>query len=184
MVPPLLAPYPVSSKPLPGSFGQGCLWGLLQGILGAFLVLSLRQEASFYLATFIGYGFYVLAGFLTTRRGGSLWRGAWAGYWAGISSTCMFWIVLGIGLLIRASQDLQTVYGNSRGPLNSGAFRQAFDAVSPQFPGYMILPHQPAWVNLLALLGGGLLLAAALGGYGGKLGRERYKTRLARQRIP
>jgi len=174
---------PVAARPLPGSFGQGCLWGLIQGITGAVLVLSLRQEVSFYLATFIGYAFYVLAGFLTTRRGGSLWRGAWAGYWSGISSTIMFWIVLGIGLLFRASQYMQMIHVNGQTPIASNEFRRALDAVSPQFPGYMFLPSQPLWVNLLVLLGGGLLLAVALGVYGGKLGRDRYKTVLALKQV-
>jgi serine/threonine protein kinase len=172
---------PVATRPLPGSFGQGCLWGLIQGITGAALVLSLRQEVSFYLATFIGYAFYILAGFLTTRRGGPLWRAAWAGYWSGISSTVMFWIVLGIGLLFQASQYMQTIRVNGQAPIASDEFRRALDAVSPQFPGYMFLSSQPPWVNLLVLLGGGLLLAVMLGVYGGKLGRDRYKTVLARK---
>jgi hypothetical protein len=93
----------------------------------------------------------------------------------------MFWIVLGIGLLFRASQYMQTIHANSRTPIASDEFRRALDAVSPQFPGYMFLQSQPPWVNLLVLLGGGLLLAVMLGVYGGKLGRDRYKTVLARK---
>ncbi|HEY4383990.1 MAG TPA: serine/threonine-protein kinase [Ktedonobacteraceae bacterium] len=175
-------PYAVSARPLPGSFGQGCLWGLMQGVLGAVLVLTMRQEGAFYLATLIGYGFYVLAGFLTTRRGGSPWRGIWAGYWSGISSTVMFWIVLWIGLLFRAAQYLQEMHTGNRNPLASGDFRRALDAVSPQYPPvYKFLPHQPDWVNFLVLLGGGLLIAMILGGYGGSLGRRRFKARLERR---
>jgi serine/threonine protein kinase len=175
---------PMAVKPLPGSFGQGCLWGLLQGILCALLVLALRQVASFYLATFIGYAFYVLAGFLTTRRGGSLWRGAWAGYWGGISSTLMFWIVLWVGILIRTAQYLQQMRAGASGSLAPGEFQYALHLVSPQFPGYMVLPTQPPWINLLILFGGGLLLATGLGGYGGKLGRDRYKEKVARKQGP
>src|SRR5262249_26024598 len=102
----VLVPQSALAAPLPGSFGQGCLWGLVQGILAALIVLVLKREVYFYMAIFMGFLFYLLAGFRTTYKGGSFWRGGWAGLWSGITSTIIFWIVFGIGLLLLLSQRI------------------------------------------------------------------------------
>lgn len=87
---------------LPSPFGQGCLWGLLQGVLSAVLVLLLKKDIFFILGIIEGLFFYFLAGFFTTRRGGRVTRALRTGVWAGIISTILFWIVLPLGLLIQA----------------------------------------------------------------------------------
>src|SRR5215469_5899923 len=46
----VLVPQSALAVPLPGSFGQGCLWGLVQGILAAFIVLILKREVYLYMA--------------------------------------------------------------------------------------------------------------------------------------
>ncbi len=56
-------------QPLPSPLSQGCLWGLLQGVLSALIVVVLKKEAYFYLAIVEGFLFYLLAGFLSTRKG-------------------------------------------------------------------------------------------------------------------
>src|SRR5260370_12789310 len=50
----VLVPQSALAAPLPSSFGQGCLWGLVQGILAAFIVLLLKRELYFYIPTSIG----------------------------------------------------------------------------------------------------------------------------------
>src|SRR5216683_3066737 len=49
----VLVPQSALAAPLPSSFGQGCLWGLVQGILAAFIVLILKREVYFYMAIFM-----------------------------------------------------------------------------------------------------------------------------------
>ncbi|MBV9259401.1 MAG: protein kinase [Ktedonobacteraceae bacterium] len=175
---------PPSTHALPSSSNQGCLWGMVQGVLAALLVLFMRESIYFKLATAMGFAFYVLAGFTTTRRGGAVMRGAWAGYWAGITSTGMFWFVLGVGLLIRISQYMQA-YSSYGG---SAAFRNmlnaAWRAVMPHFPDYVLISSQPGWVNVLVLLIGGLILAFSLGGVGGILGRRHNQEKMAKRQAP
>jgi hypothetical protein len=130
----------------------------------------------------MGFAFYVLAGFTTTYRGGPAFRGAWAGYWAGITSTGMFWFVLGVGLLIRVSQYMQSSYG--RGSVFRDILNNAWAAVSPHFPDYIFISSQPAWVNLLVLLFGGLIVAFGLGAVGGILGKMRNQAKMARRQYP
>jgi serine/threonine protein kinase len=173
MMPQAVAP-PVM-RALPNSSNQGCLWGMVQGVLAALLVLFMRESIYFELATVMGFAFYVLAGFTTTQRGGSVLRGAWAGYWAGITSTGIFWFVLGVGLLIRVSQYMQSSYG--RGSVFRDVLNNAWAAVRPRFPDYIFISSQPGWVNLLVLLVGGLIVAFALGGVGGLLGKMRNQAK-------
>ncbi len=166
---------PPVTRALPSPSNQGCLWGMVQGVLGALLVLIMRESIYFELATVMGFAFYVLAGFTTTRRGGTAFRGAWAGYWAGITSTGMFWFVLGVGLLIRMSQYMQSSYG--RGSVFRDILNNAWETVRPRFPDYILISSQPGWVNLLVLLVGGLIVAFCLGGVGGILGRMRNQAK-------
>ncbi len=162
-------------KSLPSASSQGCLWGLVQGVLAAIIVLSLRQQASFYLATIIGFCFYVLAGYLTTYRGGGSLRGAWAGYWAGIYSTVSFWVALGLGLAITYIQQFQVIsqhYHSKSGVVNiSGLAWKATQIQLPDLP--RLLPNQQFVVNLFALVLVGVVLAWLLGWVGGLLGKSK-----------
>src|SRR5256886_10476267 len=94
-------------RSLPSPISQGCLWGLVQGVLAAFIVLIMKKEVFFYMAIVEGFLFFMLAGFLTTRRGGKTSRGAWAGFWAGIVSTVMFWFVVAVGFAVLVSQNIE-----------------------------------------------------------------------------
>jgi serine/threonine protein kinase len=164
-------------RPLPTVFGQGCLWGLLQGILAGLLVAFTQDPADFYLAILMGFCFYFLAGLFTTRRGGNFWRGFWAGCWSGICSTITFWLVFGIGFVIRWSQRLRYY-----GPYRAGhMFNRTFQDVQTALPS--LSSSSPA-SNLLILLGGGLLLAGLLGLFGGLLGRSWYRARIRRAKQP
>ena len=71
-----------AQRNLPKPANQGCLWGLLQGVLSALIALLLYQKIYFYLAIGEGFLFYLLAGFFTTRRGGPVLRAVRAGLWA------------------------------------------------------------------------------------------------------
>ncbi len=181
------APYPQKIRPLPNPFNQGCLWGILQGVLAALLVISLRRAVYFDLSILMGFFFYVMAGFTTTRRGGFSLRGAWGGYWAGVTSTVVFWFAFGVGLLIRLSQYMSAhpeVQRRSvfRTPPNT--LNDAVRAVLPEFPNYMLLPQQPAIVNVATLLVAGIILAFSLGWIGGILGAWRNNARMARRKYP
>ncbi len=182
MVPQAVAP--PSMRALPNPSNQGCLWGMVQGVLAALLVLFMREAIYFELATIMGFAFYVLAGFTTTRRGGATLRGAWAGYWAGITSTGMFWFVLGVGLLVRVSQYMQAYSSNGGSSVFRNMLNNAWEAVMPRFPDYVLIASQPGWVNILILLIGGLIVAFVLGGVGGILGRMRNQARLAKRGSP
>ncbi len=165
-------------RALPGSFGQGCLWGIVQGVLAALLVLFLKQIAYFYLAMLMGFVFYVIAGFMTTRRGGPSFRGAWAGFWAGIDSTITFWLTLLMGLVIRFFILLQKDATFSRGHglrVSPGLPARVWRDVLPDFLLHPSSPQQSS-TNLWILLFGGLLVAFALGWVGGLLGKSRHKT--------
>lgn len=180
MAPPLSIGTPV--RPLPSSFGQGCLWGMVQGSLAALLVLFLKPVEYFYLAMLMGFVFFVIAGFMTTRRGGPSLRGAWAGFWAGIDSTITFWVVLLVGLVIRFFLLLQkeATFSRDHGMrVSSGLPARVWRAVLPDFLLHPSLSPQQSFTNLLFLLLGGLLVAFALGWIGGLLGKSRYKTVVA-----
>nr|BBH92516.1 hypothetical protein KTA_07150 [Thermogemmatispora argillosa] len=170
-------------QPLPSPMGQGCLWGLVQGISSALLVLLLRTQEALLLSLLLGWLCYLLAGFMTTRRGGSSLRGARAGFWAGISSTLIFWLVFGLGLLILVVQRLQSdlLHASQQGiPLQIG--RELTRIVHQVAPWLFSLPSPGAGSRLpgpLLYLGGGLLLAMVLGWLGGLLGRRAFLNRWA-----
>ncbi len=173
------SPSPLApAQRLPDPFGQGCLWGLLQGILAGLMVAFMRGEEYFYLATLMGFFFYVITGFMTTRKGGVSLRGAWSGYWSGIISTCMFWFVLGIGLLIRFLQQIQfdtTAARLQRTVISPNELNHAWRAVQPAFPTHPLVQGQPLWVNLIIYLVGGLAVTTLLGWVGGILGKSQHK---------
>ncbi len=172
---PAAVPY---AKPLPTPSNQGCLWGFLQGVLAAALVLLSRQSSDFYLATFVGFFFYLLAGFFTTRHGGGFFRGSWAGLWAGIYSTLIFWIALGLGLAFEFFSQLQSIGKSSPGLSPSALSNQAWQAIAPMWPAIpFFLPQRPEWVNVLALFLLGAVLAWFIGLAGGILGQGRHNTR-------
>jgi serine/threonine protein kinase len=182
------APYPgvglspqvmVPLRPLPTVFGQGCLWGLLQGILAGILLAFTQDPANFYLAVLMGFCCYVLAGLSTTRRGGSSWRGFWAGCWSGVCSTVTFWIVFGIGYVIRLLQHLG--YNGSYRGSGSRIFGRAIYSVQTALPSLSSSNSRP---NLLVLLCVGLLLAGLLGWLGGILGRSWYRATVQRKKQP
>lgn len=186
---PMLPPRPKAARipvtpiyrPLPSPFSQGCLWGLLQGVCAALIILSLKKEVYLYVAIFEGFFFYLLAGFFTTRKGGRSFRGAWAGFWSGIFSTIVFWVVLLVGILILWAQRIQ---------LNANAARlanrpfdpqtapgQAFQQVLSTFGIHPSAQTQQGNSSLTILLIGGLLCAMALGWLGGVLGTSRFKRK-------
>ncbi len=174
------------ARPLPTPFGQGCLFGLIQAVLSVVLVLLIKKEPSFYLATFIGFLFYALTGFMTTRRGGSSLRGGWSGAWAGITSTIMFWVILYIGLFVLLAQRIEVdtqKHGNSAPP---NEVTHAWHAIQPAFPNYLFAHTQSPLVNLLLLLGCGILLASTIGWFGGMLGTSQHQKKLAKKqsRLP
>jgi serine/threonine protein kinase len=174
-------------RPLPGSSSQGCLWGVVQGILAAVLVLLLKREPYFYLTILMGFAFYALAGFMTTRRGGASIRGAWAGAWAGVISTVIFWIVLFIGLVFAFVQRLQAITGNAQRhgiAVPSSAAGRAWRAILPDFLTHQTTPGQSATTAILIALAIGLVIAFTLGWIGGALGRSRHKTFMLKLRQP
>lgn len=164
-------------RPLPTSFGQGCLWGIVQGALAALIVLSLKRTEYFYLTMLMGFVFYVFAGFMTTRQGGPSLRGAWTGVWAGINSTVIFWLVLLMGLVVSFAQRWQREVALARAHgvrAFSDLAGRVWQSVLPDF----LLPStssQHSSTNLLYWLAGGLLVAFTLGWIGGILGKSRYK---------
>ena len=177
----------VSAPALPTPFGQGCLFGLIQAVLSVVLVLLIKKEPSFYLAAFMGFLFYALAGFMTTRRGGSSLRGGWSGAWAGITSTVMFWVVLFIGLCILLAEriDVDTTRAQRLGKsLPSDELAHAWKAIQPMYPNHPLAPAQSPWVNLLFLLGGGILLASTIGWFGGMLGTSHHQKQIAKKQHP
>ena len=178
-----------AAHPLPTPFGQGCLFGLVQAVLSVALVLFLKKEPSFYLAALVGFLFYALAGFMTTRRGGSSLRGGWSGLWAGITSTIMFWVILFIGLFVLLAQriEVDTTRAQKIGvALPPSELNRAWKAIQPMYPHYTSSTTQSPWVGLLFLLGGGLLLASTLGWLGGVWGTSQHKKNSAKKlnRVP
>lgn len=181
MMPPAAVLQPVQN--LPASFGQGCLWGLIQGVLAAWLVLAHPTNSGYFvLATLLGLVFYIIAGLLTTRKGGSSLRGAVAGMWAGIDSTIVFWIVLFVGLVWNTFQTLQHIAQQDGRKLSPGAFNRIWQAGLPAFMQQSSSSGQRSDVLMYALVG--LVVAFSLGWVGGMIGRSRYKARIARQQYP
>jgi hypothetical protein len=168
------------AQPLPGPFNQGCLWGVLQGVLSALILLLLHKEVFFYLALLEGFLFYLLAGFFTVRKGGGAYRGAWAGFWSGISSTIVFWLVFPLILLILLAQRIQldTAIANKNGIILNfnQEFLQALQVVAPILPHNRSTSQTPA-MGLIVYLAAGLLCAIILGWLGGILGKRSYRKR-------
>ena len=183
----MLRPYQ-AARPLPRSFNQGCLWGLLQGIGAALIIWFLKQEIDFYLALLIGIIGYLAAGFCTTRRGGNFFRGARAGYWAGITSVVLFGTTLGIFLIVGFSQQLHAVTAGSDifNQQMGAAVQSAWNAVQPMWPSLVILPNQPSFVNVVALLLTTVFLAWLLGLIGGIMGSIKNSADIAnrQQHVP
>jgi hypothetical protein len=147
-------------------------------VLAATLICLFREQADVYLGVFTGFLFYLFTGFMTTRRGGEMIRGAWGGYWAGIFSFLFFWIVLGVELLLHFLQVLQQINVNNRGIDSRQATAQAWSVVSPYWPSLpLLLAKQPPAINFLALMLLGVCVAWMLGLIGGFLGRSRGLTR-------
>jgi serine/threonine protein kinase len=168
------------AQPLPSAFGQGCLWGLLQGLLAALLVLFLKKEVYFYVAIVIGFLFYMLAGYRTTYKGGKSTRGGWAGFWAGIISTVMFWTSFMIGLLVLLTQRIQadSVTAQQNGEvLHSDEANQAWHAVISMFPNHQVAQQQASGTSTIILIVVGMLIAFGFGWLGGLLGQSSYQTR-------
>ncbi len=173
-----------SAQPLPTPFGQGCLFGLIQAVLSVVLVLVIKKEPSFYLATLVGFLFYVFAGFMTTRRGGSSFRGSWSGMWAGITSTLMFWVILYIGLFILLAQRIEADTTRARqlsGTVPPNELARAWKVIQPVYPHFSSSTTQSPWTGLLFLLGGGLLLASTLGWLGGMWGASHHKKKVTKK---
>lgn len=167
------------SRQLPNPANQGCLWGGLQGILGALVVLSV-SDSGFFLSTLMALFFYAFAGFMTTRRGGGAFRGARAGYHTCLAGTSFFWLSLGIGLVLKLGQELKIVTASSdylhQRP--GEALSLAWQNIQPSWSGLAIMRDQPFLPNALAWVIGGILLAWLLGWTGGWLGTLRFQSRM------
>jgi serine/threonine protein kinase len=157
-------------RPLPSPFGQGCLWGLVQGVLSA-LLLFWKGDGVILYAIIMGFLFYMLAGFFTTHRGGRIVRALRAGVWAGITSTLIFWIVVPIGLVIAIAQQAQKLVDQARSQGQFLSFNRAFSAVWNQ-----VLPPRTASTDvrsIVTFLIVGLLCAMGFALLGGLLGYKR-----------
>ncbi|MEO7019219.1 MAG: serine/threonine-protein kinase [Ktedonobacteraceae bacterium] len=171
-------------RALPSPFGQGCLWGLLQGVLSAMLVLTLKKDTFFVLGIIEGLFFYFLAGFFTTRRGGRVTRSLWTGFWAGIISTIFFWIVLPLGLLFQAIPILKERLANNQTngifPDPNAVLSNVINRIKPDFLNASTSsnPSQNAGVVLLivALIGlASAMVFALFGGFAGMKGEDKTK---------
>ncbi len=154
-------------KALPGPYNQGCLWGLLQGVCAALLVLSMKNSvnSNVLLAVVEGFFFYFMAGLLTTRKGGSSLRGIWAGFWAGIFGTIVFWGVFLVGLLIQVVQIYrQTGQSFDVATYIGLRFHQIVDTLANQQNA------TEGARGVITYLGVGLVVAMLLGWCGGLLG--------------
>ncbi len=163
-------PAPVRHRPLPRPFNQGCLWGMLQGVLSALLLLALKRDTFFYLGIAEGLLFYALAGFFTTRHGGAATRALRTGFWAGIISTIFYWIVLPIGVVVEAAGRVQQIVNNEG--LSSGeAFRRAITEAEPHiFLNSSASSTDQGWRPILILLAIGLACAMGFAFLGGLIG--------------
>jgi hypothetical protein len=173
-------------RPLPSPISQGCLWGLVQGLLAAFIVLIMKKEVYFYVAIVEGFLFFMLAGFLTTRKGGRTLRAVWAGFWAGSVSTVIFWIVVLVGFAVLVSQNiaLQTANAQQSGtPQDAGKeLQHAITVVSATLPVHPATPQTGA--NVVVFLIGGLLCAIGFSLVGGIFGTSRFRTKMRRRGYP
>jgi serine/threonine protein kinase len=173
-------------RPLPSPISQGCLWGLVQGLLAAFIVLIMKKEVYFYVAIVEGFLFYMLAGFFTTRKGGRTSRAVWAGFWAGTVSTVIFWIVVLVGFAVLVSQNiaLQTANAQQNGTTQDAGteLQNAIKVVGATLPVNPAAPHLGA--NVVVFLIGGLLCAIGFSLIGGIFGTSRFRTKMQRRGYP
>lgn len=167
----------VPARPLPGAFNQGCLWGSLQGVLAAAMVLLLHKEVYFYVAIAMGLAFYCLAGFMTTRRGGKDTRGAGAGFWAGIISTGIFWFIFGVGLFFFVLQRSIVLQQHGRTPNYNREFSAVWHLLMPVVSTHPIVQQRPGLVILIFALSG-IFLAVCCGWIGGIVGRARHRAKV------
>jgi hypothetical protein len=169
-----------SSHKLPNPANQGCLWGGLQGILSALVVLSMG-DSGFFLSTLIALFFYTFAGFVTTRRGGGFFRGGRAGYHTCLVGTVCFWFSLGVGLVLKLGQELKVISASSdymyRHP--EEAIGVAWQSIQPSWSVLSIMPDQPFLLNAIVWVVGGILLAWLLGWAGGWLGTISFQSKRA-----
>jgi serine/threonine protein kinase len=181
MAPPVQKPVPPakSSRQLPNPANQGCLWGGLQGVLGALVVLSVN-DSGFFLSTLMALFFYAFAGFMATRRGGGSFRGGRAGYHTCLVGTVFFWLSLAIGLVLRLGQELKAVTAPYQRP--GEALGMAWQNIQPSWSALSIMHDQPFLPNAIAWAVGGIILAWVLGWTGGWLGTMRFQARLAPRR--
>jgi len=182
MAPPVQKPVlpAKSSRQLPNPANQGCLWGGLQGVLGALVVLSVN-DSGFFLSTLMALFFYAFAGFMTTRRGGGSFRGGRAGYHTCLVGTVFFWLSLAIGLVLRLGQELKAVTAPYQRP--GEALSIAWQNIQPSWSALSIMHDQPFLPNAIAWAVGGIILAWVLGWAGGWLGMMRFQARV-RDPIP
>ena len=168
-------------RQLPSPFGQGCLWGLLQGVLSALLVLFLKKDTFFVLGIIEGLFFYFLAGFFTTRRGGRITRALRTGFWAGIISTIFFWIVLPVGLLFQAMPIVQNILkANQASGMFSNPNTLLGDVINRIKPDFLNASSTSnagqsgsGFLLALALIGlAAAMIFALLGGFAGSRGDD------------
>jgi|GEM_PF-544419 len=167
-----------SLRKLPDPASQGCLWGGLQGILSTLVVLSVNNDSSFFLSTLLALLFYIVAGFMTARRGGGSFRGGRAGYHTCLVGTLFFWLSLGVGLVIKWGQQLNaitTAYPDMY-RYSGGAASIAWRSIQPSWYALLIMPQQPVLTNVVVWIIGGIILAWILGGIGGWLGTVRFQS--------
>ncbi len=164
-------PVPLQKRPLPRPFQQGCLWGLLQGVVSALLLLLFKRDFFFYLGVAEGLLFYLLAGFFTTRYGGAVTRALRSGFWAGIISTIMYWIVLPLGLVIEALPHVQAIVNRDNGLTSGEAFQRAINQIKPGiFANNPTSGADQGWHSTAILLAIGLACAMGFALLGGLLG--------------
>jgi hypothetical protein len=165
-------PRPLQQGALPNPFQQGCLWGILQGVISALLLLFLKSATSFYLGIAEGLLFYLLAGFFTTRHGGAVTRALRAGFWAGVISTIFYWIVLPIGVLIEALPRVQEIVNKAQAHGNALPSGEALKrAVEQSIPAiFATIPADQGWRSLFILLAIGLACAMGFAFLGGLFG--------------
>jgi hypothetical protein len=173
-------------RPLPSPVSQGCLWGLVQGLLAALIVLIMKKEVYFYVAIVEGFLFFMLAGFLTTHKGGRSLRAIWAGFWAGTVSTVIFWMVVAVGFAVLVSQNiaLQTARAQRKGiPQDPGLeLHNAITVVGATLPVHPTTPQ--AGSNVVVFLVGGLLCAVVFSLIGGIFGTSRFRAKMRRRGYP
>jgi serine/threonine protein kinase len=170
-------------RPLPSPTNKGCLLGLVQGLLAALIVLIMKKEVYYYVAIVEGFIFFMLAGFLTTRKGGRTSRAVWAGIWAGTVSTIVFWIVIAVGFVVLVSQyiTLQMTNAQQNGIPQDPRIelQNAMTAVGANFPIHPATPQ--SGTSIVVFLIGGLLCAIGFSLFGGMIGTSRFRTKMRRR---